>query len=81
MNVTFFIIFFSEETNVFEACANGASVAGRTAAVVVVNYIAFMGILAFFNATLAWLGGRVGNPELSFEVRSRAELQTQMCVC
>ena len=60
--------YYSDETNVFEACANGASVAGKTAAIVLINYIAFMGILAWFNATLSWLGGRVGNPELSFEV-------------
>ena len=60
--------FCSGETNVFEACANGATVAGKTVAAVMVNYIAFLGLLAWINATLAWLGERVGYPELSFEV-------------
>ncbi|ELU12189.1 hypothetical protein CAPTEDRAFT_123339 [Capitella teleta] len=58
----------SEETNVIEAGANGATVAGSTVVAVVVNFIAFLGLLAFINATLSWAGGRVGFPELSFEV-------------
>ena len=58
------------ESNVFEACANGAAVAGKTVAAVVTNYIAFMALLAWVNATLSWLGGRVGYGELSFEVRT-----------
>ena len=44
--------------------------AGKTAGVVIMNYIAFMAMLSFLNATLSWLGERVGHPELSFEVRS-----------
>ena len=56
------------ETNVFEACANGASIAGKTVAAVIVNYIAFLGLLAWVNATLAWFGERVGYDNLSFEV-------------
>jgi pyrimidine nucleoside transport protein len=58
----------SEEVNVFEAGANGAAVAAKTVAAVVSSYIAFMSILAFINATLSWLGGRVGFSELSFEL-------------
>ena len=58
------------ERNVFEAFANGVAVAGKTAGVVIMNYIAFMAMLSFLNATLSWLGERVGHPELSFEVRS-----------
>ena len=58
----------SEEVNVFEAGASGAAVAAKTVSVVVAGYIAFMSILAFVNATLSWLGGRVGYSELSFEV-------------
>ena len=54
----------------FEAFANGVAVAGKTAIIAVTNYIAFMAMLAFLNATLSWLGERVGHPELSFEVRS-----------
>lgn len=52
----------------FEAAANGSAVAGRTVMTVVVNYISFMSILYFVDATLSWFGGRVGFPELSFEV-------------
>ena len=52
----------------FEACANGATIAGKTVAAVMVNYIAFLGLLAWINATLAWLGDRVGYENLSFEV-------------
>ena len=51
----------------FEACANGASIAGKTAAIIVINYIAIISLLAWLNATLNWLGGRVGYPEFSFE--------------
>ncbi|KAK3588022.1 hypothetical protein CHS0354_012068 [Potamilus streckersoni] len=37
---------------------------------IAVNLIAFIAILGFVNATLAWMGHRVGlfNPELSFEL-------------
>ena len=51
-----------------EAAANGAAVAGKTVAAVTVNLLAFLSVLAFINATLSWIGGRVGYPELSFEV-------------
>lgn len=64
------VVVASEEVNVFEAGANGAAVAAKTVSAVVASYIAFMSILAFINATLSWLGGRVGFPELSFEVLS-----------
>jgi len=58
-----------EETNVIEASANGATVAGKTVVAVVVNYIGFLGLLGFINATLKWIGGNVGfdDPGLSFE--------------
>jgi len=58
---------YSDDINVFEAAANGAAVAAKTVGAVVSSYIAFMSILAFINATLSWLGGRVGFPQLSFE--------------
>jgi len=57
----------SDEINVFEATANGAAVASKTVAAVIGCYIAFLSLLAFINAVLSWLGGRVGFPELSFE--------------
>ena len=59
----------SDDSNVFEAAANGAAVASKTVAAVISCYIAFLSMLALINATLSWLGGRVGFPELSFEVR------------
>jgi len=58
-----------EETNVIEASANGATIAGATVVAVVVNYIGFLGLLGFINATLRWIGTNVGfeDPGLSFE--------------
>ena len=64
----------SEETNVIEAGANGASVAGQTVVAVLVNFLAFLSLLTFINTTLSWLGGRVGYAELSFEVRTPSSL-------
>ena len=58
----------SDDINVFEAAANGAAVASKTVAAVVSSYIAFLSMLAFINESLSWIGGRVGFPELSFEV-------------
>ncbi|KAL3875135.1 hypothetical protein ACJMK2_038063 [Sinanodonta woodiana] len=58
------------ERNIIEAAANGASVSIKLVANIAVNLIAFIAILGFVNATLAWMGRRVGllNPELSFEL-------------
>ena len=56
------------ERNVFEAAANGSSIAGKTVMTVVVNYISFMSMLAFLDAGLGWFGDRVGYSEISFEV-------------
>jgi len=56
-----------DETNVIEASANGASIAGKTVATVVVNYIGFLGLLGFINAFLTWFGMNVGFSELSFQ--------------
>lgn len=56
-----------------EAIANGSAVAGKTVMAVLVNYIAFLGLLGFINSTLSWLGGRVGFSELSFGVRFLSE--------
>lgn len=36
---------------------------------IAVNMIAFVAILAFVDGILMWLGGMVGRPDLSFEVR------------
>lgn len=52
----------------FEVVANGSMVASQTVVAVVVNFISFLGILAFVNATLGWIGTRVGFDGLTFEV-------------
>ncbi|KAL3831773.1 hypothetical protein ACJMK2_023480 [Sinanodonta woodiana] len=56
--------------NIIEAASNGASMSIKLVANIAVNLIAFIAILGFVNATLAWMGHRVGlfNPELSFEL-------------
>ena len=57
----------SPERNIVEAAANGAVTSAKLVAGVIVNLIAFVAILAFLNATLSYLGGRVGYPQLSFQ--------------
>jgi len=57
-----------EETNVIEAAASGSAIAAKTVMAVVINYISFMGLLAFIDAFFSWVGNQVGYPELSFEV-------------
>ena len=57
-----------EDTNVFEAGANGAAIAGKTALTVIIDYIAFLAVLSWVDAALSYFGARVGHPELSFEV-------------
>ncbi|XP_061451849.1 sodium/nucleoside cotransporter 2-like [Rhineura floridana] len=57
-----------EEKNVLEAAGNGASVSVGLVANIAVNLIAFLAVLEFINAVLAWLGGMVNLPELSFQL-------------
>ncbi len=52
----------------FEAAANGSAVAGKTALNVLVNYISFLSLLAFLDASLYWAGERVGFSGVSFGV-------------
>ncbi|KAL3831774.1 hypothetical protein ACJMK2_023481, partial [Sinanodonta woodiana] len=61
---------FIGQRNFIEAASNGASMSIKLVANIAVNLIAFIAILGFVNATLAWVGHRVGlfNPELSFEL-------------
>ncbi|BFY98366.1 hypothetical protein BsWGS_01406 [Bradybaena similaris] len=56
------------EGNVIEAACNGAIASAKIIACVVVNVIAFLSLLSFLNATLAWFGERVGVQNLSFEL-------------
>jgi pyrimidine nucleoside transport protein len=64
---------YSPYRNVIEAAAAGASASIPLVANIVVNIIAFIAIIAFFNTTLTWMGHRVGlwapeYPELTFQV-------------
>ncbi|XP_036952852.1 solute carrier family 28 member 3-like isoform X2 [Acanthopagrus latus] len=55
-------------TNVLEAVSHGASCAVSLVANIVVNLIAFLALLAFFDAALSWLGGMLDCPQLSFSL-------------
>jgi len=57
----------TEETNVFEALAVGASMSIGLVANIGVMIIAFLSVLALFDGLLGWFGGMVGLHELSFE--------------
>lgn len=57
-----------ESTNLLEAAANGATSAVALVANIVVNVIAFLALLAFFDSVLSWLGGMFDYPQLSFSV-------------
>lgn len=57
-----------EERNVLEAAGNGAAISVGLVANIAVNLIAFLAVLEFINATLAWLGSLVNLPDLSFQV-------------
>ncbi|KAL8560386.1 hypothetical protein ACOMHN_006117 [Nucella lapillus] len=58
------------ERNVIEAASNGATQAIKLVANIAVNLIAFVALLDFVNATLVWLGERVGmyDPKLTFQL-------------
>lgn len=60
--------FNSEERNVIEAAAKGASTAISLVANIAANLIAFLAFLSCFNALLSWFFSMVGHPEVSFEV-------------
>ncbi|KAM3610763.1 uncharacterized protein V6R79_008629 [Siganus canaliculatus] len=55
-------------TNVLEAASQGASCAVGLVANIVVNLIAFLALLAFFDSLLSWLGGMFDYPQLSFSL-------------
>ncbi|CAK6950523.1 solute carrier family 28 member 3-like [Scomber scombrus] len=57
-----------ESTNVLEAASQGASNAVALVANIVVNLIAFLALLAFFDGVLSWLGGMLDCPQLSFSL-------------
>ncbi|XP_053181129.1 solute carrier family 28 member 3-like [Scomber japonicus] len=57
-----------ESTNMLEAASQGASNAVALVANIVVNLIAFLALLAFFDGVLSWLGGMLDCPQLSFSL-------------
>ncbi|KAM7392053.1 hypothetical protein PAMP_022695 [Pampus punctatissimus] len=57
-----------ESTNFLEAASQGASNAVGLVANIVVNLIAFLALLAFFDGVLSWLGGMFDCPQLSFSL-------------
>jgi len=54
--------------NFIEAAAAGASSSVSLVANIAANLIAFLALLQFINATLTWLGQRVGVQQLTFQV-------------
>ncbi|KAI3372801.1 hypothetical protein L3Q82_023257 [Scortum barcoo] len=54
--------------NMLEAASHGASCAVGLVTNIVANLIAFMALLAFFDAALSWLGGMLNCPQLSFSL-------------
>jgi len=53
--------------NAIDALTTGASEGMKLALNIAAMLIAFLGILAFINAVLAWMGGFIGLPTLSLE--------------
>jgi len=54
-----------------EAASNGAISAIKVVSSVAANLIAILGLIGFLNALLAYVGGCVGVPELSFQVLNK----------
>lgn len=52
-----------------EAVSSGASASIGLVANIAANLIAFLAILGFINSALKWLGGMVGYPDVTFQVR------------
>lgn len=61
--------FFRQESNLIDALSVGATTTIKLIAYVVVNLIAFVAVVAFLDAVVSYMGGRVGHPELNFQVR------------
>merc|ERR1719228_2005878 len=57
----------SEDANVLDAAANGASQSLFLVGNIAGSLIAFLAFVAFLNGLLGWFGGLVGYPFLSFE--------------
>lgn len=64
-----FTVSFRECTNLLEAASQGAIFAVSMVANVVVNLLSFLALVAFFDATISWLGGMFDYPQLSFSIK------------
>uniref|UniRef100_A0A4W4HFR7 Sodium/nucleoside cotransporter n=1 Tax=Electrophorus electricus TaxID=8005 RepID=A0A4W4HFR7_ELEEL len=69
----------SGEQNILEAASAGASASIGLVANITANLIAFLAILDFINAALRWLGGMVGYPDVTFEMRSEIISTYALC--
>ncbi|XP_001601110.2 solute carrier family 28 member 3 [Nasonia vitripennis] len=58
----------SEESSLLDAATKGALSAIPLVLGIIANIIAFVSAIAFINAILAWMGGLVGFPDLTFEL-------------
>ncbi|CAH1792803.1 unnamed protein product [Owenia fusiformis] len=56
------------EKNVIESASNGAKAAGKTVTAVVISFIFMLSAIEFLNATLKWIGERVGYGDLTFQL-------------
>ncbi|KAK3587596.1 hypothetical protein CHS0354_032797 [Potamilus streckersoni] len=56
------------EVNILEAVSVGAADAIKLVAYVVVNLIAFLAFLTLLDSSMSYLGGRVGYPQMSFQI-------------
>ncbi|KAE8633198.1 hypothetical protein XENTR_v10001812 [Xenopus tropicalis] len=68
-----------EARNILEAASQGASASIPLVANIAVNLMAFLSLLAFFNAALSWLGNMFDYPQLSFEIRSETIATYALC--
>lgn len=59
---------FEENTNVFDAAAQGAATGLKVAANVGAMLIAFIALIAVLNGLIGFIGGWFGMPELSFQM-------------
>ncbi|XP_037689057.1 sodium/nucleoside cotransporter 1 isoform X2 [Choloepus didactylus] len=59
---------YGDSQNLLDAASSGATLSVRVVANIAANLIAFLAVLAFINAALAWLGDLVDIQELSFQL-------------
>ncbi|XP_060035459.1 sodium/nucleoside cotransporter 1 isoform X2 [Erinaceus europaeus] len=59
---------YGDSQNLLEAASSGATISVKVVANIAANLIAFLAVLAFINAALAWLGSLVDVQGLSFQL-------------